>query len=229
MNKKKKSNSQSQQPLSPESYIRQRGKTLPVYKCYVTSNWKEVKLCNVFVTRKHVTGNVTFCGYLVDLSCLGVKDTVYKFNVPLEEFEDIMEKYKTQIDFIEISYELAHNIIYAGLEYAEDLGFQPHKDFLSITSYFLEEDTDDIPIIEIECGFMDGKPMYANTGFDSNQKTKKIMEQLEKSRGSGNFDYIIGHDLGKEDDDYNDYDDFDDDDFEDENYDFEDEDDEENN
>ena len=32
---------------------------------------------------------VTVCLYLVDLGCLGVKDTAYKFNVP---FEEILEK-----------------------------------------------------------------------------------------------------------------------------------------
>ena len=207
----------NQQQLSPKNYIRQRAKNLPIYKCYVTSNWQKEKLCNIFIARKHVTGNITFCGYLVDLSCLGVKDTVYKFNITLVEFEKIIERYQQSLCLIEISYELAHNIIYAGLEYAEKFGFEPHEDFLSITSCFLEEDTEDIPFIEIECGGPEGKPLYINTGLDSYKREKEIIEQLSKNAGENNFNYIVDASISDNEDDDDEFED-DDDEFEDNDY-----------
>ncbi|MBE8987818.1 DNA-binding response regulator, partial [Nostoc sp. LEGE 12450] len=44
--------------------------------------------------------------------------------------------------------------------------------------------------IRIECG-RDGKPFYVNGPHDN---PKKIMETLKRSRGEGNFDFLIGSD-----------------------------------
>ena len=184
---KQKSTSKSQF-LRPDNYIRQRSKTLPIDECFINPDWQKNKMCQVVITRKHVTGNVTACIYLVDLSCLGVKDTTFKFNAPLEEVKELLERRGNQL--INISYELAHNIIYAALEYAEQWGFKPHKDFTSITSHFLEEDNDEIPLIEIECG-MDGKPCYTNTGFDSPAREREILAQLERTAGEGNYFFML--------------------------------------
>ena len=175
-------------PLSPENYIRKNARNLPLYKCFINGNWEENNMCSIFITRKHITGNVTTCMYLVDLSCLGVKDTFFRFNIPFGEIENIMEQ--NPVPFIEISYELAHNFIYAGLEFAEDYGFKPCKEFTSITSHFLEEDTDDIPIIEIECG-KDGKPMYVNSGYETPARQREILAQLEKTAGEGNYHFLL--------------------------------------
>jgi hypothetical protein len=186
MSKQKTTN--KTQSLSPENYIRQRSKNLPVGECFINPGWEKNKMCQVVVTRKHVTGNVTACVYLADLMCLGVKDTMFKFNAPLEEVMELLERRGNQL--ISIPYELAHNIVYAAIEYAEEWGFKPHRDFTSITSYFLEDDNDDIPLMEIECG-MDGKPCYTNTGFDSPAREREVLAQLERTAGEGNYYFML--------------------------------------
>jgi len=175
--------------LSPENYIRQRSRNLPIGDCFINPDWEQNKMCQIVITRKHVTGNVTACIYLVDLSLLGVKDTTFKFNTSPEDIKELLARRGAR--FIDIPYELAHNIIYTGIEYAEEYGFKPHKDFTSITSHFLEEDNDDVPIIEIECGGLDGKPCYTNTGFDSPERERAILAQLAMTAGEGNYDYIL--------------------------------------
>ena len=196
--------------LSPENYIRKNAKNLPLGECFITKDWKERKLCNIIITRKHVTGNVTSCMYLVDLACLGVKDTMFQFNVPFGEVQKIMEKHDDEgARFIKVSYELVHNIIFAAIEFAEEYGFKPYKDFTSITSHFLENDTDEIPLIEIACGGQDGNPLYVNSGFDSPERVKGILAQLEKTAGEGNYHFLMNVD--NEENIYNDDDDDDDD------------------
>ena len=195
MSKKKKTTTKQIPLLSPENYIRQKSRNLPLGECFVSKEWEESLMADIVITRKHVNGNVSVCFYLVDLGCLGVKDTAYKFNAPFEEIEEIFKKNKEEgIELISIPYELAHNIIYAGLDYAEEYGFIPCKEFTSITRYFLEEDTDDIPLIEIACGGKDGKPLYVNTGFDSPARERQILAQLEKIAGEGNYNYILNVD-----------------------------------
>lgn len=191
MSKKQK---QSPQILSPENYIRQRARNLPIYKCFVNEGWEEEGLAHVTIARKHVNGNITYCSYLVDLKCLGIKDTLYEFNVPEYAFDEYKGKLETGLDMLECEYNLVHNIIHAGWEYAEDIGFEPHKDFLSTTQYMLEEDSDEIPLIDIHCGGENGKPLFVQGPFEDETMVRMIMHRLEKQLGAGNYDYILGLD-----------------------------------
>jgi len=85
-------------------------------------------------------------------------------------------------------------LIFAANEFAAELGFKPHKDFTSITQYLLEEDTDDIELIEIECGHK-GRPLFVKTENTPEAQASRIIKQLEKSAGAGNFDVIYGEDI----------------------------------
>jgi hypothetical protein len=174
------------QMLSPENYIRQKARTLPVFECMINTNWEESKFANVVVSRIHTNGNVTVGVYLVDLMCLGVKDTLFMFNETQTLYRERFERFFADEEIEKITYELAHNIIYAGIEFAEGFEFKPHKEFTSITQYILEEDSDDIPLIEIECGF-DEKPAYMPGPDDNEAKTYRIIAQLERTAGEGNY------------------------------------------
>ena len=218
--------------LSPENYIRQKSRNLPIIECYINKDWKVAKICSIYILRQHANGNVTFCMYLVDLGCLGVKDTAYKFNTTYEDVENLLERSEMgSLVLTKTSYDLVHNIIYASIEYAAEYGINPCKDFTSVTKYFLEEDTDAIPLIKVKCGGKNGKPIYINTGFDSPAREKQILAQLEKTAGKDNYDYIIdfdGNDFFDDDDDDefdDDDEDFDDEDFDDDDEDFDDDDD----
>jgi len=190
------------QMLSPENYIRKKSRTLPIYECLVNSEWEEQGVAHVFVTRKHTNSNITSCMYLIDLFCLGVKNSQYLFNISPTEYQERKEELE-HIELVPISYALAHNIIYAGLEFADEYGFKPHKDFESITRFMLEEDTDDIELIEIECG-KDGKPFYVNGPYEDQAKIKQILAQLDRTAGPGNYDFEIvdEDDMFDEDDEF---------------------------
>ena len=190
------------QMLSPENYIRKKARSLPVYECLVNTDWKEQGVAHVVVARNHTNGNITVCMYLVDLYCLGIKNTQYLFNIPESEYQDLKESME-HIVFEPISYTLAHNIVFAGLEFAEEYGFIPHKDFTSITRFMLEEDTEDIELIEIECG-KDGKPFYVNGPYEDQAKINQIIAQLNRTAGPGNYDF----EMVDEDDEFDDSDEF---------------------
>lgn len=198
------------QILSPENYIRQRARNLPLYQCLINSGWEKEGLANIIIARRHINGNITACFYLVDTNCLGIKDTFYLFNTPEGEYEEALGKYSSSMTLEKVDYNLVHNIIHVAWEYAEDIGFKPHKDFLSITQYMLEEDTDDIPIIEIPCGGKNGKPLYVQGPFENETRAKQILNQLEQTLGKGNYEYILpmGEDddfpFDEDDDDYED-------------------------
>ena len=210
-NKKKTKKKPTAQPqLTPKNYLLTgRARKLPIAECWISSDWKVAGICSIVVARQHTSGNLTFGIYLVDIFCLGLKNSNPVFNKPEYEYEDLLDKIfsthmygKTQIDYV-----LAHNIIYGAVAYAEDLGFKPEKDWI-FSQMILEEDTEDIELIEVEFG-KNGKPYFMNGPYDNVQK---VVNTLKKSVGEGNFEmtYILG-DPGRFDDEF----DFDDDDDED--------------
>jgi hypothetical protein len=174
------------QMLSPEKYIREKARTIPIYECMVNTDWEKSHLANVVIARQNSNGNITACIYLVDLMCLGVKDTYYMFNIPLSEYKEKIATFSERFYLDPISYVMAHNIVYAGLEFAEECGFSPHKDFTSVSCYLLEEDDDNVELLDIECGY-EGKPAYMRSPGDDKNKVNRIVSQLEKTAGPGNY------------------------------------------
>lgn len=154
---KKKKPKQAAAPLSPKNYIKQRARNLPIEECWINSHWKEAKMANVVVVRKHTNGNLTFGMYLVDLLMRGVKNVAFYFNISPAQYQEFIESYRIEIAE-KIDYSLAHNIIFKSIEFAKEHGFYPHPDF-SITKYILEDENIEIDDIEIEFG-LNGKPVF---------------------------------------------------------------------
>jgi hypothetical protein len=138
--------------LSPEKYIRTKARSLPIYECIVNAGWQDSGIASIFIARKHSNGNITYGSYLIDIWCLGLKDTAYRFNIDIDEWEEIKGQPDEQGEGVElIDYNLAHNIIFGGIEFANDYEFKPHKDF-SLTRFILEEDDERIPVEDVEFG-----------------------------------------------------------------------------
>jgi hypothetical protein len=201
---------------SSESYIKTRSRNIPIYETYINNNWKEDGAASIFISRKHSNGNITVVVYFVDIFCVGIMDTFYGFNMTESKYREMLDNRNERVPMSKIDYVLAHNIIYGAVEYAESLNISQHKDFNRITKYFLEEDTEDIEIIEIEFGFK-GKPLFVGYDFYNPIQIQNIIKQLEKSVGVGNFDFMLESDFDEdeeiEDEEIEDFDeeDFDDD------------------
>ena len=136
-------------PTTVEAQIRTRARNLPIHKCYINKDWEKVQMANIIITRSHTNGNITMGNFLIDLKLYGVKDCTYKFNESPLRIDEILDRKQDMYE--ECDYALAHNIIYAGLEFAEDYGFAPHKNFKT-AQYLLQEDNDDVPIIDVPLG-----------------------------------------------------------------------------
>ncbi len=132
--------------------IRERARGLEIGKCYTNCpNWNETGYASIIVTRKHKQGTYTVGIYLLDTWCRGIINTTGAFSIDEDELEDIMDGQAVEAPLTEISYNEAHNIIYAALEWAEGCGLKPHEEWW-YTQYILEEDDDHVPLIEYEMG-----------------------------------------------------------------------------
>ncbi len=190
MAKSKKTNT-TQQFLSPENYIKTKGRTIPLHECIINTDWDERKMANIVISRKHTNGNVTYCVYLIDLLCVGVKSTYFGFNVEMDEYNEMINQLKSDLECQSIDYVLAHNIIYGATSFAGIFEILPHKDFIKTTQYFLEEDTDDIELIDVDFGRKQ-IPFFIANDFYTKAQANIIIQKLEKVLGKGNADYVFG-------------------------------------
>jgi hypothetical protein len=173
-----------------ENYIRTKARQLPITEVLVNKDWRASGMATIVVAREHVNGNITAGFYLVDLNLFGVKDTYYMFNTADFIYKEKVNMFLNKLHVLEIDYNLAHNIIFEAVAFAEDCGFKPHRDFIKITQYLLKEDDDSIELTDIDCGH-EGKPFYVQGPADDNVKSRRILTHLDEKFGEGNYHYIL--------------------------------------
>lgn len=178
--------------LSPEKYIVSNARKLPIYEVYIAEEWAETGLATILVARKHPQGNITFGAYMVDMKCVGVKETYYFFNKTPEEFAEFISDYTEKLNLIKSDYNFVHNLIYGSIAFAEEFKIPPHKDF-AISKFLLDEDTDDIPLIEFEYG-TNGMPHLIVT--EALPAYIKYLANLKKFAGEGNYYYTMPDNYG---------------------------------
>lgn len=197
--------------LSPERYMKEKARKLPLGKCYMNPDWKESGYAQVVVTRIRPDGNIVMGYFLVDTFCLGVKDVIYKTDMSPIELGEFLERIASRSEYEEVTYNEAHNMVYGALSFAEDAGIAPCKEF-DIAQYILEEDTEDIPLIEYEYG-KDGKYLLV---IGPSGKEKVYFNTLRERLGD-RFNFITPIDGAwngpDEDDDFEDGDGYEEDPF----------------
>ncbi len=215
MAKKKKSTKPQQQTVvaNPKKYIIEAGRKVPLDKVLSDYGTHDEGIYQFFVIRKKLNGNYLLGIYLVDTFCLGLKSTTYRESLTQYELEEFMANMRRDSStlIVEIDPNLAFNVIYGAIEYAEDLGIELiDKDF-AITEYILP-DVETLEFVDVKFG-QNGKPFYSQGPYDN---VPKILAALNKSVGKGNYGYLqmlnpFDNMLRFNDDDFDDDDDDDDD------------------
>ena len=174
------------QPISLKSYIIDRARKLPIYKCWSIGG-DGTGMHQIIVSRQKANGKLVVGFYLVDMWCIGLKDTFYReFDDEDELNDEVFDNIPDEGLLKEIDANYAQNIIYGAIEYAEDLGFSPAKDF-KITEYILD-DVEEIEYMDVEFG-VNGKPFYMPGENDNIVANLAI---LRENVGVENFDYSLG-------------------------------------
>lgn len=187
-----KSHQQEFRSLSPQAIIR-RARTLPILECWISASWQQDDpgLVQILLARKQPDGDICFGTYLVDKYCLGLKNTFANAGFSRARYEnEVRSKIFRDAAPIECPVELAHQMIYASIDYAAQFGFQPEKDF-ALSQYLLA------PRGELEEPYhltfgKNGKPFFVAGPYDN---AARILKQLDKTAGPGNYDYFTPIDV----------------------------------
>ena len=168
--------------------ILRRAREYPILECRISSDWQKEQpgLVQILVARKQPDGDICFGFYLVDKLCLGLKNTLANAGFSQDRYRsEIHDKVFRGTKAKDCPVELAHQMIYASIEYAAQFGFQPEKDFV-LTQYVLAERGELKEPYKITFG-SNGKPFFI---AGPNDNVARVLRQLEKTAGAGNFDFV---------------------------------------
>jgi hypothetical protein len=190
--RKAKARAQQQQKAKlaaqPQNYVR-RAREFPIQMCWITPGWDNKSdpgaggLVTVVITREQPDGSIVFGSYLLDVFCLGLKDTMFHINVPPAAIEEeVLPHLYRDGEPEKCTPELAHQIVYQAIDYAGQFGFKPQRDF-KYTRYVLDPRGTYEETHELTFG-KDGQPLFIAGPYDN---VDRIIAQLNKTAGMGNF------------------------------------------
>ncbi len=184
--KKRKKGGFQLAPKTNHSYIRENARKLEIHETLMYAHMFEEGMGYAIVSRKKKNGEIVAGFFLIDVFCLGIKDT----------FSDIMteedyENHKNHLVDGNESYYIhkepnyIFNLIYGAADYAEELGFKPEKDFA--VSEFILDKVDTIEYVDIPFGSA-GRPFYIEGPHD---KPASILSTLRKHLAAEDFDFVL--------------------------------------
>lgn len=186
--KAKKKHAAQARVTNTENAIIRRSNQYPIHECLISADWRTEGMAVILVASQQKENRIVFGVYMVDLYCLGVKNTFARANLSLSEHQgrvkgDIVEQHDAAV----CSPELAHQIICGALDYAANLDLQPHRDF-RLSRHVLDAPETISHSDDIEFG-KDGKPLYVSGPHD---QVSKILKHLETKLGPEGFHFIVG-------------------------------------
>jgi hypothetical protein len=158
----------------------------PIYKCYVADEVFNEGLGYVVVGRR--SGEEVAAGiFMVDAYCLGVKDAMAMLK-PRAFFDDFIANVPMGMREVDPTY--AKKLVEDAVAYARDLGFDPHPDYKLPRKILNDIDASKC---EVEFTFgKDGKPLFVSGPYDSEARSKQIIDTLQRRCGPDGYHYVTG-------------------------------------
>ncbi len=191
----KKKKRQSVKKVSDEKRMNE-GKAIqyanfPIHECIMPEILFETGMGTVSIARRVSDDKIALAGFVLDVFCLGVKNAIFRV-----VSDSDYERYKSNLieTHEEMLLERTHpasvrKLVEGAIAYAEGLGFSPHRDYKNAKGLFGEIDSKACPI-KFEFG-KDGKPFYIQGPHESDKQARKIMDQLHKKCGEGNYHFMM--------------------------------------
>ncbi len=186
--KQRQSRSGSIQTRSLVARMKMAGRR-PLRECLINDGWKTSYLAQVLLSRDRPGGGVALGFFLVDIGCLGVKNTIANDTLTTAEYDEFIGKLTQQENMIPCDSAFAVKLVQTAVEYAKGAGFRPEKDYAIARGIFGDIDPNACET-EITCG-LDGKPYYVS---GPNDDVQRILRCLEARFGPDGFEFIAARD-----------------------------------
>ncbi len=152
----------------------------PIVGAYVGSELWEDGIGYLAIARQEVEGRLVFASFLVDVYCLGVKDTFWDAGSP-GDFKELLRRMETTQSMLPISPACLVKIVEGSVRFAESFGFRPHPDYRHTSSLLKGIDPQECPN-EYTFG-REEKPFYIQGPNESFEEARAIMQQVRQFGG----------------------------------------------
>lgn len=161
----------------------------PLHECWTPENLFEpgAGIGTVVVSRKAGGGNILVAGFLLDVFCLGIKDTFIRVMTGAD-YTDLLDRFSGNGPLTAIEPACARKLVESAEAYARDIGFSPYKDYRKSRRIFGDIDTEPCPR-RFAFG-SEGKPLFSAGPHDRPGRVKRIIRTLEKHCGKDGFHFL---------------------------------------
>jgi hypothetical protein len=128
--------------------------------------------------------------FLVDVWCLGVKWAAYESCDRQDYLQRIRGHYESDFPMAALEPCCARKLIERATQYAQALGFAPHPDYKKAARVF-----GGLNVAQCAEHFTfgrEGKPFYCRGPRETEEQARRVIWQLEKRCGTGNYHYLVG-------------------------------------
>jgi hypothetical protein len=163
----------------------------PLHECLIPDNLFTSGLGELVVTRRIPNGDIAMSAFVIDVFCLGVKDAMFMV-LPESEYE---HKIKGRMSatgnrgFEKLHQTCAKKLLDGVVDYAKELGFDPHPDYKNAKEIFGIIDASVCPV-KYTYG-KEGKPFYMSGPYESPADIQKIISTLTAKCGANGFKNMI--------------------------------------
>jgi hypothetical protein len=141
----------------------------------------------VVVARREPQGMLRVCQYLLDVFCLGVKNTIGPLVIAPEQLDGLLaDFYQSYPDgYLEIPEHLAVELVWGACDYAGTLGFSPAagSDWADTRGHLGERP----PEVSVRFG-REGRPFYVNGPYDN---ADRVLATLRRTVGDAGFETVL--------------------------------------
>lgn len=155
----------------------------------LSRNWTDThSLATALVARRGPAGQIAAASFLVDLACLGVKDSSIRLFRTYSEYEEKMRERMTATQpMMPADPNLVAKILDTAVSYARQFGFEPDPIYDQART-LLADAVAEWSTVAVPTGGPEGKPHFVAGPYDN---VERIMRKLTRAAGPGGFNYTI--------------------------------------
>jgi hypothetical protein len=159
----------------------QRVQNWPVLEAHVSAELWDERIGYAVLARQEPEGGVVFASYLVDILCLGVKDTFWRAGT-LGDYREMVEEMDRIQSMRPISPPCLAQLVVGAVEFAESFGFPPHPDYRH-SSHLLDGIDPSACRETYEFGDENGRPLYMQGPNETTAQAMAIAQRVQEVGG----------------------------------------------
>ncbi|HWC91216.1 MAG TPA: hypothetical protein VG433_16220 [Pirellulales bacterium] len=167
----------------------------PIVAALVPEGLWSIGLGQLVFARRMPDGQIALAVFLVDVFCLGVKNALWH-TVTAGRFDEIVEGIGQREELKKVSPEYFSKLVHCAADYAQSLGFPPHRDFRHARLLLAGIDPS-LCKEEFEFG-QDGQPFYIRGPGESLEKARAIVARVMELGGNFTIPTAEGFDLSEQ-------------------------------